>query len=171
MSMYCMYTAKIFIIGQFFIIMIVLIVYESIFHYISAQTMESPLYTINLIVLSAISFVWFLIVVSQFKVASLTVILSAILLYCAIWIDLKDYDCDQHSNANLNVQGNILFLSHFYSTFVLYIVMHIGDTARLLQMVNLFGYILFESRIFPKDYCIVINDENCRGEDNSISTI
>ena len=67
--------------------------------------MQSPSYTIVLII---VSIVWFLIVIIQFKLALLMVILSAILSYDAIWIDLQDFDNDQDSNAK--VQGKIIFV-------------------------------------------------------------
>ena len=73
-----------------------------------------------------------LIVISQFKLALLMVILSVIQIYHAIWIDLKDYDFDQDSNANLMYKITFFFFD------ILFIIL----------------------------LCIVINDENCRGEDN-----
>ena len=60
---YYLYIAEISIIGQFSIIKIGLIVYESILNYIFAQTMQSQMYTIVLII---VSIVWFSIVIIQY---------------------------------------------------------------------------------------------------------
>ena len=103
---YYLYILKIFIIGQFSIIIIILQACTLILNYIQTQTMQYQSNAVNFIVLIDTSIVRFLIDVLVFKLVLLMVIVSITLIYHTICVNRNHYHYNQ--DWNIIVQGKFL---------------------------------------------------------------
>ena len=121
---YYLYMPNIFIFDQFFVIMIILIVYALMFECSGTQTMDYQLLMINCVGLITISIVWFSTAIMESKLASLLVILCNILLYPAICIN--NNRC-YAQDSKINMQGKMVLLS---------MIIEIVDTSLLLQQLQ-----------------------------------